>query len=31
VPFTDQIGFAMTVVFILWQWFRNRRPRLAAA
>jgi TRAP transporter 4TM/12TM fusion protein len=31
VPFTDQIGFAMAVVFILWQWFRNRRPRLAAA
>jgi TRAP transporter 4TM/12TM fusion protein len=27
VPFTDEIGFAMAAVFILWQWFRNRlRP-----
>ncbi len=26
VPFTDQIGFAMAAAFILWQWFRNRRP-----
>jgi TRAP transporter 4TM/12TM fusion protein len=25
VPFTDEIGFAMSAVFILWQWFRNRR------
>jgi len=24
VPFTDEIGFAMSAVFILWQWFRNR-------
>jgi TRAP transporter 4TM/12TM fusion protein len=25
VPFTDEIGFAMSAVFILWQWFRNRK------
>lgn len=26
VPFTDETGFAMSAVFILWQWFRNRKP-----
>jgi TRAP transporter 4TM/12TM fusion protein len=26
VPFTDEIGFVMAAVFILWQWFRNRNP-----
>ena len=25
VPFTDEIGFAMSAVFILWQWLRNRK------
>ena len=25
VPFTDEIGFAMSAVFILWQWFGNRK------
>ena len=25
VPFTDEIGFAMAGVFILWQWFKNRK------
>jgi len=25
VPFTDETGFAMSAVFILWQWFRNRK------
>lgn len=25
IPFTDEIGFAMSGVFILWQWFRNRK------
>ena len=25
IPFTDEIGFAMSAVFILWQWFRNRK------
>lgn len=32
VPFTDDIGFAMAAVFIVWQWFRNRKaPQLATA
>lgn len=31
VPLTDDIGFAMAAVFILWQWFRNRKPRAATA
>ena len=26
IPFTDEIGFAMSAAFILWQWFRNRLP-----
>jgi TRAP transporter 4TM/12TM fusion protein len=30
VPFTDEIGFAMAAVFLLWQWFRNR-PRTVTA
>ncbi len=30
VPLTDDIGFAMAAVFILWQWFRNRKPPAAA-
>ncbi|MBI3525227.1 MAG: TRAP transporter permease [Betaproteobacteria bacterium] len=25
VPFTDETGFAMSAVFIAWQWFRNRK------
>jgi len=25
VPFTDEIGFAMSAAFILWQWFTNRK------
>ncbi len=25
VPFTDELGFAMSAVFILWQWFTNRK------
>ena len=27
VPFTDETGFAMSAVFILWQWFRNRQAK----
>ncbi|MFA7281613.1 MAG: TRAP transporter permease [Sterolibacterium sp.] len=26
IPFTDEIGFAMSAIFILWQWFANRKP-----
>ena len=25
VPFTDETGFAMSAVFFLWQWFKNRK------
>jgi TRAP-type uncharacterized transport system fused permease subunit len=25
VPFTDEVGFAMSAAFILWQWLRNRK------
>jgi len=27
VPFTDEAGFAMATLFIVWQWLRNRKPR----
>jgi len=27
VPFTDEAGFAMAALFIVWQWLRNRKPR----
>jgi TRAP transporter 4TM/12TM fusion protein len=30
VPLTDEVGFALAAVFVLWQWFANRRPRAAA-
>jgi len=30
VPFTDEVGFAMAIVFVLWQWFRNRPHAVAA-
>jgi len=29
IPFTDEIGFAMAGVFILWQWFKNRKAAIA--
>ncbi len=25
VPFTDEVGFAMSAFFVLWQWLRNRK------
>ncbi len=31
VPFTDEIGFAMSAVFILWQWFKNRKVAIATS
>jgi len=32
MPFTDEIGFAMAAVFIIWQWFRNRQvPQVVTA
>jgi len=30
VPLTDQAGFAMAAVFVVWQWVRNR-PRAVPA
>ena len=26
VPFTDEIGFAMSATFVLWQWLAKRKP-----
>ena len=32
VPFTDETGFAMAAVFIIWQWFKNRKvPQVMTA
>jgi TRAP transporter 4TM/12TM fusion protein len=31
VPFTDELGFALSAIFILWQWFRNRVPAHCAS
>ena len=32
IPFTDEIGFAMAAVFIIWQWFKNRTvPQIMTA
>jgi TRAP-type uncharacterized transport system fused permease subunit len=25
VPFTDEIGFAMSAAFLIWQWSMNRK------
>ena len=29
-PLTDEIGFAMSAIFISWHWLRARKPALAA-
>ena len=31
VPWTDEIGFAATVLFVLWHLWRTRQVRRAAA
>ncbi|MBL8491330.1 MAG: hypothetical protein JNM82_11175 [Rhodocyclaceae bacterium] len=29
VPLTDEIGFAMSGMFLAWHWLRSRQPRTA--
>ena len=30
IPLTDEAGFAMSAVFVVWHWLRARKPALAA-